>query len=174
MTNMPTDPDRSQAWLNLVQAGRVVADALEADVERAAGLSMAEYEVLLRIAGAEGGRLRMVDLAGLLLVSKSGVTRLVDRLEGEGLVEREFSPEDRRLTFARITAAGRRALDRASPAFAASLERVFSRHLGDRDVTCLRTALRKVLEGNGVWEEERCSPAFDAPAAATSASGPRG
>lgn len=150
--------ERTRAWLNVVQSNRVVSDALEEAVEAAAGLSLAEYELLVRISNAEGGRLRMVDLADLLLVSKSGVTKLVDRVEEAGLVARESSAEDRRLTFARITRDGRRALARAQPAFDRAHERVFSQHLSDQDVRCLRAALRKVLEGNGAWEERRCSP----------------
>ena len=150
--------ERTRAWLNVVQTNRVVSDALEEAVESAAGLSLAEYELLVRISNVEDGRLRMVDLADLLLVSKSGVTKLVDRVEQAGLVARESSEEDRRLTFARLTRDGRRALNRAAPAFDAAHERVFSRHLADRDVRCLRGALRKVLEGNGAWEERRCSP----------------
>jgi DNA-binding MarR family transcriptional regulator len=150
--------ERTRAWLNVVQTNRVVSDALEEAVEAAAGLSLAEFELLVRISNAEDGRLRMVDLADLLLVSKSGVTKLVDRVEGAGLVARESSAEDRRLTFARITKDGRRALGRAAPAFEEAHERVFSQHLSDQDVRCLRGALHKVLEGNGAWEERRCSP----------------
>jgi DNA-binding MarR family transcriptional regulator len=156
------EPERARAWLNLVQTNRIVSDALEEAVEVAAGLSMAEFELLVRTANSPEGRLRMVDLASLLLVSKSGVTKLVDRVEQAGLVRRESSAEDRRLTFAVITDAGRQALDRARPAFARGLEQVFSRHLADRDMQCLRTALRKVLEGNGEWDEERCTPEFGA------------
>ena len=116
--------ERTRAWLNVVQTNRVVSDALEEAVESAAGLSLAEYELLVRISNVEDGRLRMVDLADLLLVSKSGVTKLVDRVEQAGLVARESSEEDRRLTFARLTRDGRRALNRAAPAFDEEHERV--------------------------------------------------
>jgi DNA-binding MarR family transcriptional regulator len=158
--NLLVDEERLGAWLNLIQANRVVSDALEEGVEAAAGLSLAEHELLIRIANSPDGKLRMADLASLLLVSKSGVTRLVDRVEEAGLVRRELSPQDRRVTFASITPAGRKALERANPAFAQGLERAFSEHLGDSDVQCLRAALRKVLEGNGQWEEQRCSPRY--------------
>ena len=154
------DDERLGAWLNLIQANRVVSDTLEEGVEAAAGLSLAEYELLLRIGHSPDGRLRMADLASLLLVSKSGVTRLVDRVELAGLAKREFSANDRRVTFASITDAGREALDRAAPAFARGLAQAFAHHLDDSDVACLRAALRKVLEGNGQWEESRCSPRY--------------
>jgi DNA-binding MarR family transcriptional regulator len=154
------DQERLGAWLNLIQTNRVVSDELEQGVEGAAGLSLAEYELLIRIANSPDGKLRMADLASLLLVSKSGVTRLVDRVEQAGLVGREFSATDRRVTFASITKAGRDSLVRANPAFARGLAQSFSRHLDDDDVRSLRTALRKVLEGNGQWEEDRCSPRY--------------
>src|ERR671936_1676984 len=99
--------ERTRAWLNVVQTNRVVSDALEEAVESAAGMSLAEYELLVRISNAEDGRLRMADLADLLLVSKSGVTKLVDRVEQAGLVARESSEEDRRPTFARANQGGR-------------------------------------------------------------------
>jgi DNA-binding MarR family transcriptional regulator len=159
-TDVLTDEERLGAWLNLIQTNRVVSDALEAGVEAAAGLSLAEYELLLRVGHSSDGKLRMADLASLLLVSKSGVTRLVDRVEQAGLVKREFSPNDRRVTFASITEAGREALDRADPAFARGLAEAFARHLEDGDVQSLRASLRKVLEGNGQWEEQRCSPHY--------------
>jgi DNA-binding MarR family transcriptional regulator len=158
--NVLGDEERLGAWLNLIQANRIVSDVLEEHVEAAAGLSLAEHEVLIRIGFSPDGRLRMADLASLLLVSKSGVTRLVDRVEQAGLVKREFSPNDRRVTFASITDAGRAALDRANPAFARALDQAFSQHMNDSDVACLRAALRKVLEGNGEWEESRCSPRY--------------
>jgi DNA-binding MarR family transcriptional regulator len=160
------DGEQLGAWLNLIQANRIVSDVLEEHVEAAAGLSLAEHEVLIRIGFSADGKLRMADLANLLLVSKSGVTRLVDRVEQAGLVKREFSPDDRRVTFASITDAGRDALARANPAFARGLAQAFLQHLTTSDVQCLRAALRKVLEGNGEWEESRCSPRYAAAGAA--------
>jgi DNA-binding MarR family transcriptional regulator len=158
--NVLGDEERLGAWLNLIQTNRIVSDVLEEHVEAAAGLSLAEHEVLIRIGFSPDGKLRMADLASLLLVSKSGVTRLVDRVEQAALVRREFSPDDRRVTCASITDAGRDALERANPAFARALDQAFSQHLDDSDVACLRAALRKILEGNGEWEESRCSPRY--------------
>lgn len=162
------DPERFWAWINLLQANRVVQDEMEERLQAAAGLTLAQHELLWRIAAAPEGKLRMNDLASLLLVSKSGVTRLVDRLVEMGFVERTACREDRRVVYAQITGAGHAALDRASPAHVEALERAFSVHLGDSDVRSLRRALRKVLEGNGAWHEERCARAAaevpDAPA----------
>jgi hypothetical protein len=74
-----------------------------------------------------------------------------------GLVSREVPPENRRVVFTRITAAGTEALVRAQGVFLATLEQSFSRHLSDTDIRALRRLLRQLLEGKGAWEEERCS-----------------
>ena len=156
------DDERFGAWMNLLQANAIVAEALEQRLQAECELSLAENETLARLAHSPEGRLRMADVANLMLVSKSGVTRLIDRLEGAGLATRALCSTDRRVTYAAITPAGREALDRSRPVMAEALETAFSRHLADADVRALRRALRKVLEGNGEWEESRCSPTFSA------------
>jgi DNA-binding MarR family transcriptional regulator len=158
----PIDQERFGAWMNLLQANAVVAEALEDRLQAECGLSLAEHETLVRIAGAPEGRLRMAEVASLLLVSKSGVTRLVDRLEREGFLERGGCATDRRVTYAVITPAGRDALEGSMPVLGEALEIAFSRFLGEGDVRALRKALRKVLEGNGKWEQDRCSPTLAA------------
>jgi DNA-binding MarR family transcriptional regulator len=148
------------AWMNLIQAQSVVAEALEDRLQADSGLSLAEHEALSRLAGAPDGSLRMAELADLMLVSKSGVTRLVDRLEARGLMERRACETDRRATYATITGKGRTAAERAWPVLAAGLSESFSRHLGEADVKALRKAMRKILAGNGKWEDTRCSVDF--------------
>ncbi|HEY3208651.1 MAG TPA: MarR family transcriptional regulator [Actinomycetota bacterium] len=152
-----TDSEKLSAWITLLQAHAAVVDALERKLEREGGIPLAWHEVLSRLAAEPEGRLRMLDLAGLVMLSKSGVTRLIDRMEGAGLVTRGACPTDRRVTYAIITAKGRETLQRATPAFLQGVEEYFSSHLSDSDVDDLRAALRKVLEGNGRWEEHRCS-----------------
>jgi DNA-binding MarR family transcriptional regulator len=151
-----TNQERVGAWVHLLHANQVVENALQQELRASTGLSLAEFEVLSRLSVAGSG-LRMVDLAGLLLVSKSGITRIVDRLVDSGLVRREVPPENRRVVLTRITPAGVAAFDRAQGVFLETLEQSFSRHLSDTDVRVLRRLLRRLLEGNGAWEEERCS-----------------
>ena len=155
------DEGRFRAWLNLLQAYSVVRGRIEPALERASGLSLPEHEVLVRLVQAPRGRLRMYDLASLLLLSKSGATRVVERLERRGLVAREMSPDDRRVVLARLTDEGRVAYGRSRPVMAAAIEEFFSQHLTDADVGHLRRALRKVLQGNGEWAEPRCSPEYE-------------
>jgi DNA-binding MarR family transcriptional regulator len=157
----PADADRAGAWLNLVQAYRVVQAAVEERLEAATGLSWSELEALMRLSISPGRRLKMIDIADQLLASKSGVTRLVDRLEASGMISREVPPDNRRVIYGRITEAGLDALGRARAIFMAGLDDAFSRHLSDGEVAQLRRILRKLLEGNAAWEDHRCLPAFD-------------
>jgi DNA-binding MarR family transcriptional regulator len=157
MSTVRDEHELFAAWMNLIQAQSVVAEALEDRLQADSGLSLAEHEALSRLAGAADGNLRMAELADLMLVSKSGVTRLVDRLEARGFVERRACETDRRATYATITEAGRSATEGAWPALAAGLGESFSRHLSDADVKALRKAMRKILAGNGKWEDTRCS-----------------
>src|SRR2546428_9598268 len=100
----------------------------------------------------------MTEIAGLLLASKSGATRLVDRLVEAGLVVREAPPENRRVVYVQLTREGETVLGRAQEAFADSFEVAFSSHLTDGEVGDVRKILRKLLEGNGAWADERCEP----------------
>src|SRR5919197_6042956 len=101
------------AWRGLLRAHDQLTRALDADLSEAHGLPLASYEVLLFLARAPDGRMRMAELADSVLLSRSGVTRLVDRLEGEGLVKRTRCPEDARGLYAGITEAGRRRFQEA-------------------------------------------------------------
>lgn len=102
----------------------------------------------------------MSEIAGLLLASKSGVTRLVDRLVEAGLVARETPPDNRRVAYAQLTPRGSAVLGRAQEAFGQAFEVAFASHLSDADVRAVRQVLRKLLEGNGAWAHERCEPGF--------------
>ena len=94
------------AWRGLLVTHSRLVAALDEELEREHGLPLGSYEVLLQLADAEDHSLRMGELADHLLLSRSGLTRLVDRLATRGLVERHSCPSDRRGTYARLTPAG--------------------------------------------------------------------
>jgi len=145
-----------QAWLTLVQAHSVVSARMEARLTAGCGLSLPEHELLIRLAQAPERQLRMYDLASLLLLSKSGITRVVDRLERRGLVDRKMSDSDRRVVLACLTKAGVQILDEARPFIAGGIQEFLTGHLSNDDIRMLSAVLRKVLEGNGEWVEPRC------------------
>ena len=145
-------------WLNLQQANRVLDGLLDHRLQEAAGVSMAEYEVLFRLQVAGGRPLQMAQIATQLITSPSGTTRIADRLERDGLITRRTPHENRRIVEVNLTPRGRRVLDRADRAFRAVLRDAFSSKFTDREMATLRALMRKLLEGNGAWTDARCAP----------------
>ena len=123
----------------------MVIDALEADLE----IPLAWVEVLVQLSSAPEGRLPMQDLAHSVLLSKSGLTRLFDRIEKAGLVKRLPCPSDRRITWAAVTPQGRAALRKAMPELNRGLERSFSSVLTRGELLNLQATLAKVLNAAG-------------------------
>ena len=144
------------AWMAFLQAHDAVVDAVEGDLLRERELTLSSYEVLSRLAQQPDGSMRMQDLAKGALLSKSGVTRLVDRMQVAGLIGRRPCSEDRRVVYATLTPAGRRALTAAAPVFHRSLEDHFARLLPCDDVGPFLESLRRLIEGNGAQVVGEC------------------
>ena len=157
-TKVVATPERVSTWINLQQANRVIESALEARLHATVDLSLAEFELLFRLEVADDHPLQMSQIAAQLINSPSGTTRIADRLERDGLIERETPRENRRVVHVKLTERGRDVLGRADQAFREGLHDVFGSHLSEAEVDSLRASLRKVLEGNGAWSEERCDP----------------
>jgi DNA-binding MarR family transcriptional regulator len=104
-----------RSWRAFLRAHAEVTRRLEADLVAAHQVPLAWYDVLVQLVEAPGRRLRMTDLAGAVLISRSGLTRLVDRLVAEGLVRRERAEDDARGTFAVMTDEGYARLRAATP-----------------------------------------------------------
>ncbi|HKF90654.1 MAG TPA: MarR family transcriptional regulator, partial [Acidimicrobiia bacterium] len=107
------------------------------------GLPITFFDVLIQLSQA-GGRLRMSELADAVLLSRSGVTRLVDRMVRAGLVRREACPTDRRSMYAALTTMGKRALARARPVHLRGVAEHFGRHLSDEEAKTLAAALGRM------------------------------
>jgi DNA-binding MarR family transcriptional regulator len=102
-----------RAWRGLMRAHAALAKRLDAALDQTHGLPLTSYEVLLHLVEAERGRMRMCDLAERAQLSRSGLTRLADRLERDGLLERCSCEHDARGAYACLTAHGRERLDAA-------------------------------------------------------------
>jgi len=148
-------PERLDAWRAFLRAHAAVVGALEAELEAQRDLPLPWYDVLVSLSDA-GGRLRMQDLADRVLFSRSGLTRLVDRMAAAGLVERERCEDDRRGTFAVLTSAGTARLREAVGVHLRGIHEHFTSHLSDTDVVALTSALAKVLRA-----ETRTGPGPD-------------
>ena len=124
-----------------------VTHELDAELTRLHGLPLSSYEVLLYLADAPDGRMRMSELADSVLLSRSGLTRLVDRLEREALLERERCEEDARGYFAAITDKGRTLFDEARRTHLAGVRERFVSRLSREDLRTLGELWEKVEPG---------------------------
>jgi DNA-binding MarR family transcriptional regulator len=114
-----------RAWRGFLTTHSRIVRELDEELRAAHGMPLSTYDVLVNLAAAPGGRLRMRDLAEAIVLSRSGLTRLVDRLVREGLVDRERCGEDARGAWAVLTPTGKHALDTARPTHLEGVRRRF-------------------------------------------------
>jgi DNA-binding MarR family transcriptional regulator len=153
------------AWRALLRAHAALTDQLEHEMVAAVELPLAWYEVLLTLDQAPGGQLRLQKLISSALMTKSGVTRLIDRMEAAGLVSRAHCPMDRRGAYAVLTDAGREKLRRASPIHLRGIEAHFARHLDPERAATLRDSLNAIANALGHPELGPCGAGGVAPVA---------
>jgi DNA-binding MarR family transcriptional regulator len=135
------------AWRSFLQAHAVLVRRLEADLLAEHQLPLASYDVLVQLVEAPDRRLRMTELAQRVLISRSGLTRLVDRLGREGLVRREACDDDARGLFAVLTDAGFQRLRRASPTHLRGVASYAIDRLDDAQVAALADICGRLLDG---------------------------
>jgi DNA-binding MarR family transcriptional regulator len=143
------DDDSLTVWADFLRVHAALVDVLGRELMDGAGLPLTWYDVLIQLHEA-GGRLRMQELASAVVLSKSGLTRLVDRLERAGYVTRVSCPSDRRGTFAELTEAGRTELLRARPVHLRSIAEHFAVPLAPDELDGLGRAMRALAGANGV------------------------
>ena len=132
------------AWRGLLRTHAMLVKRLDAELEEAHGLALTSYEVLLHVALADGGRMRMCDIAESVLLSRSGLTRLVDRLERDELVERVSCADDARGAYAQLTPRGEAKLREARTTHLDGVRRHFLGHLAPEQQELLADAWEKV------------------------------
>src|SRR5215218_151912 len=115
-----------EAWVSFLRAHAAITRALNADLLNEHGLTLNDYEVLLHLSRADGGMMRRVDLAESVLLTASGITRLLDGLERAGLVEKASCAKDGRVSYAKLTDAGRGKLYEAGSTHLAGVEELFT------------------------------------------------
>ncbi|HZE30513.1 MAG TPA: MarR family winged helix-turn-helix transcriptional regulator [Actinoallomurus sp.] len=139
----PLSPEEEAVARALGRVIIVVPRAIDADLTREQRLTLNEYAALMHLSEAPERRLRMSELAAECDVSLSGMTRIVGRLEADGLIERVQCAEDARGSNAVLTDAGLTRLEEAYPTHLASVRRHVIDHLGDIDLVKLAEALRR-------------------------------
>lgn len=145
-TAIPTPDDpRLDAWRTFLQAHWQVRRQLEAELQDEQQMSLGEYEVLLVLAYSEQRQMRMSELADWLMLSRSGATRMIDRMESAGLVGRVSCETDRRGQWAQLTDAGYERLRSASPTHLRGVGEHFLNRIPGAELDDLQRILGKVL-----------------------------
>ena len=134
---MLLDREELQAWRGMLRAHASLTRELDAELTREHDLPLSSYEVLLFLADSEDGRMRMSDLADSVLLSRSGLTRLDDRLERDGLLERVRCESDARGLFAEISPKGREVFDAARVTHLDGVRKLFLSHFSRDELRTL-------------------------------------
>lgn len=135
------DDPRIHTFGLLLEAHARLSRSLDAELQESDRISLQTFEVLLRIARSEYGRVTMSALADSVSITTGGVTRLADRLEKDGLVERVSCPSDRRVTYLALTEQGRETLAAATQNHLLSLDRHVASRIAPEDLDSLQRAL---------------------------------
>jgi DNA-binding MarR family transcriptional regulator len=138
-----------QGWVNFLRAHAAVLKQANADLQQH-GLTLNDYEVLLHLARAEDRQLRRIDLAERVLLTPSGITRLLNGLEQAGYVGRAHCETDARVTYAVLTDAGYEKLREAAPTHVESIHAVFARRFSEEELETLATLLGRLSEEDDV------------------------
>jgi DNA-binding MarR family transcriptional regulator len=143
-----------ESFVSLIRASTHATRHLSAQLTADHGLTISDYEVLLRLARAPERRLRRVDLAEQVLLTASGITRLLDGLERSGYVERASCDTDRRVVYAVLTDDGVQKLREASESHVAQIEEYFSSRYDEEHLAALNELLARIEPG----EAGECAP----------------
>lgn len=140
----PTPPLVIQTWVAFLRAHARIVPQVDHNLKSSCRISLTWFDVLQQLSLAPDQRLRMQELADALLLSKSGLTRLVDRIEKEGLVAREAVPGDRRSLYVTLTQAGHDLVEKARPVVRKSVESHFGSKLSDNELSVLKDAMIRI------------------------------
>ncbi len=151
-----------RAWYGNLQASLRSLDRISRELERRTGIPLAWYEVLIFLAKGGSERRQMSELAEALLITRGGATRIIARIEDAGLVRREIPPENRRVTYAVLTDAGRETAARVRPVHEELVRRWFTDALDEGDAERMLATAVRILELTGdecAWLIEDLNPA---------------
>ena len=141
------------AWVQLLRTQAELTKAMDANLRAEHGLTINDYEVLLALSRAPERRMRRVDLAEHVLLTQSGITRLLAGLEDAGFVRRADCPTDGRVVYAELTDAGRERLRSAARTHVRDIEELFAARLSPEELAALEAILERFA---GPPDEDAC------------------
>ncbi len=142
-----------EAWKGLLLAHATLVEQIDHEMALSNLIPLDWYDALLALEDAPNHRMKMSDLADQVLLSKSGLTRLVDRLEAKGYIKREGCRADRRVAYAVLTAEGLKAREKSWPTYRAAIQEHFASHLTDEEAKVLGKALLRFM---GKYRQRAC------------------
>jgi|SRR5579862_61141 len=159
MAAVPAPPQQLDAWVAFLRSHAAIIRELSANLQRQHDLTLNDYEVLLHLAHSEHGMLRRVDLAERVLLTASGITRLLDGLERGGYVEKATCETDARVSYAKLTEHGRRKLREAAVTHLADIDDYFTSRYSESELATLADLLSRLptTGGNTDCAPEPCS-----------------
>jgi DNA-binding MarR family transcriptional regulator len=137
-------PIKLESWVSFLRAHAAITRELSAQLQREHGLTLNDYEVLLHLSHAEGARLRRVDLAERVVLTASGITRLLEGLERGGYVTKEHCASDARVSYAKLTEAGREKLRAAGVTHLRGIDELFVGRYSGSELATLADLLSRL------------------------------
>jgi DNA-binding MarR family transcriptional regulator len=144
MSVVVSAPRRIEAWVSFIRAHSAITRQLNADLLNVHGLTLNDYEVLVLLSRADGHRMRRVDLAQTVVLTASGITRLLDGLERAGYVEKDSCATDARVSYAKLTSAGHTKLRAAAETHLQGVEELFMGRFSDSEIEALAGYLARL------------------------------
>ena len=158
MTTTTSPPRQLDSWVSFLRAHAAITRELSVQLQREHGLTLNDYEVLLHLSHAEGAMLRRVDLAERVLLTASGITRLLEGLERAGFVRKETCASDARVSYAQLTDEGMSKLRAAAVTHLRGIDELFiGRYSGSELATLAELLSRLPVTGAACKSDEPCS-----------------
>jgi len=150
-------PQQLAAWIAYLRSHSAITRELSVQLQQEHGLTLNDYEVLLHLSHAEGGMMRRVDLAESVLLTASGITRLLDGLERAGFVCKQTCSSDARVSYAKLTDEGRAKLRAAAVTHLRGVDELFLGRYSEAERATLAELLSR-LPLTGKVESDSCGP----------------
>ena len=157
MSTTATTKQQFAAWVGFLRSHAAITRQMNVDLLNAHGLTLNDYEVMLHLARAEGQMMRRVDLAESVVLTASGITRLLDGLECGGYVEKATSDSDARVSYAKLTDAGQTKLAEASVTHRAGIDELFTARFSPTELSTLAELISRLpMTGKACGGDRAC------------------
>ena len=157
MSTVAVPKSQFEAWVGFLRSHAAITRQLNIDLQTAHGLTLNDYEVMVHLARAEGQMMRRVDLAESVVLTASGITRLLDGLECGGYVEKAESESDARVSYAKLTDAGAQKLAEASETHLAGIDELFTSRYSESELSTLAELIARLpMTGKACTGERAC------------------